>query len=100
MGQTSFCSFPSLAHSFRGVTADAMLRQACVRLSMRRAAVRFAEERGVKPGPGVAGMSGETLTAPETVSGTVASVKEVFTPPTKQDVVEAIGYPGQKQATA
>jgi len=76
-----------------------MLRQACVRLAMRRALPRLAEQRGVKPGPGVAGMSGETLSAPEDLKGTVASVKEVFTPPTKSDVTEAIGYPGQKQAS-
>ena len=65
---------------------------------MRRSVLRLAEEvRGVKEG---AGISGKTITAPETISDTVESVKEVFTPPTKDDIKEAIGYPGQPTISA
>merc|ERR1719235_2901471 len=89
-----------------------MLRQACGRLALQRAtlgapgrqapAVQFwrgfaEEKRGVKEG---AGISGETMKPPETIKETVASVKEVFTPPTKEDIIEAVGYPGQPQAAA
>eukprot|EP00746_Dinoflagellata_sp_MGD_P165279 gnl/MRDRNA2_/MRDRNA2_94455_c0_seq1.p1 gnl/MRDRNA2_/MRDRNA2_94455_c0~~gnl/MRDRNA2_/MRDRNA2_94455_c0_seq1.p1 ORF type:complete len:164 (+),score=24.54 gnl/MRDRNA2_/MRDRNA2_94455_c0_seq1:78-569(+) len=74
------------------------LRQACLRLGMRRSAMlSFAEQRGVKEG---AGISGKTITAPETMEDTMASVKEVFTPSNTADMKEAIGYPGQKTIAA
>mmetsp|Transcript_43707 Transcript_43707/g.100905 ORF Transcript_43707/g.100905 Transcript_43707/m.100905 type:complete len:168 (+) Transcript_43707:85-588(+) len=45
---------------------------------------------------GEAGADGKTLKPPETFEETKESIKAVFTPNTRRDLIEAIGYPGQR----
>mmetsp|Transcript_63127 Transcript_63127/g.150495 ORF Transcript_63127/g.150495 Transcript_63127/m.150495 type:complete len:168 (+) Transcript_63127:91-594(+) len=82
-----------------------MLQRTVARFSLRRSqGVHSAIPQVVSYGktplgtayPGEAGADGKTVTAPESVQDTKASVMSVFTPPTRRDIIEAIGYPGQR----
>merc|ERR550514_214256 len=84
-----------------------MLLRSCTRLAMRRSfAPLLAAERGAVKDSSTYAMpvvepniKDQTKKTPETPAEMLKSAKEIFTPPTKHELREGIGYPGQKHGS-